>query len=545
LKGTVLKKPPARVTLTSEEGEALIERVYASDLPRADCTLVVQIIRLHFWLMLVVQEAKLSLKRFRQMLFGEPSKGRSEAASEPSAEAGEGSPALDKEKDRRAPRKRGGHRQGQGRLGEGAYVGAERRTCRHEALAAGERCPLCDQGNLYLLPAGVEIRVDGNALLSAIRYELEKLRCSACGAVFSAKLPDGVGAHKYSPRARSALALGRYYLGLPFYRIESYQAMLGVPVPDATQWDQVEALADGVYPVYEHLLGLAAQGEVIYQDDTSARLLELIRANRQAQDGDDSGTQRRGMYTTALVVQAGERRICLYATGRSHAGENLASLLSKRSSGLARPLVMSDALSSNEADETALIRCHCLAHSQRKFRVLEDDFPDECARVMSVFKAVFEHDEQTRKTQMSAAARLAYHQLYSAPLMNDLKLWLEKQFADRNVEPNSSLGKAITYVLSHFETLTQFLRIEGAPIDNNIAERALKLFIRQRKNSLFFATEHSAYIASLLTTLIATCVQAGVNAFDYLVALQDNRKSVFANPEMWLPWNYAHSRASP
>ena len=83
----------------------------------------------------------------------------------------------------------------------------------------------------------MEIRIDGNALLSAIRYELEKLRCSACGQVFTASLPEAAGEEKYSPRARAVLAVSRYYLGLPLYRLEGYQAMLRVPVPDATQWD--------------------------------------------------------------------------------------------------------------------------------------------------------------------------------------------------------------------------------------------------------------------------------------------------------------------
>ena len=93
-------------------------------------------------------------------------------------------------------------------------------------------------------------------------------------------------------------------------------------------------------------------------------------------------------------------------------------------------------------------------------------------------------------------------------------------------------------MLDHWETLTRFLHEPGAPIDNNLAERALKLAIRQRKNSLFYATEHSAYIASILTSVIATCVQAGVNALDYLVAVQEHRHEVFANPSAWLPWNY-------
>ena len=129
--------------------------------------------------------------------------------------------------------------------------------------------------------------------------------------------------------------------------------------------------------------------------------------------------------------------------------------------------------------------------------------------------------------------------------MDALKRWLDKQFDERLVEPNSSLGKAIAYLQTHWETLTRFLAIAGAPLDNNIVERALKLFIRQRKNSLFYATEHSAYIASMLTSLIATCLHAGVNALEYLVALQEHRTEVFAAPAAWLPWTYHASLAPP
>jgi hypothetical protein len=89
------------------------------------------------------------------------------------------------------------------------------------------------------------------------------------------------------------------------------------------------------------------------------------------------------------------------------------------------------------------------------------------------------------------------------------------------------------------------LHIPGAPLDNNIVERALKLCIRQRHNSLFYKSTHSAYIASVLTSLIATCVYAGINAVEYLVALQEHRGEVFADPAAWLPWASARSRASP
>jgi hypothetical protein len=133
---------------------------------------------------------------------------------------------------------------------------------------------------LYRLPPGIEMRLDGHALLSAVRYELEKLRCSACGQVFTAPLPAEASTEKYSARARAVLALGRYYLGVPLYRLEGYQALVGVPVPDATQWDQIERVADCAFPVFKHLEKLAAQGEVIYQDDTPVRSLSLIEENQ-------------------------------------------------------------------------------------------------------------------------------------------------------------------------------------------------------------------------------------------------------------------------
>jgi len=122
--------------------------------------------------------------------------------------------------------------------------------------------------------------------------------------------------------------------------------------------------------------------------------------------------------------------------------------------------------------------------------------------------------------------------------MDALKKWLDTQRDERLVEPNSSLGKAMASMQTHWETLTRFLQIAGAPLDNNLVERALKLFIRQRNNSLFYKTAYSAYIASVLTSLIATCMHAGVHALDYLVALQEHRAEVFADPAAWLPWTY-------
>src|SRR6266478_3877170 len=429
-----MKKPAGTITLSSEEGEVLIAQVHQSNVPTAVAGKVEQIIRMYFWVVFALQEAKLSVKRLRNLLFGSRAQPKDRPASEveatsseaPRQAAGakeaatveEGAPCLETtgceagsgaSENEAKPKPKGGHRAGTGRLGADAYVGAKRTECRHEDLAVGQRCPVCGQGTLYALPSGVEIRIDGHALLSAIRYELHKLRCSACGQIFTASLPPEAGEEKYSAQARAVLAVSRYYLGLPLYRVEAYQAMLGVPVPDATQWDEIEKVGDCSYVVFEHLETLAAQGELIYQDDTSVQILSLIKENQQLQaqaefQGIARSKERTGMFTTALVVQVGERRICLYYAGRAHAGENLAALLEQRQAAQGQPLVMSDALARNEVDETAVIRCHCLAHGRRQFSDLEDVFPGECQVVIETLKQVFDHEKEARDKQMSAEA---------------------------------------------------------------------------------------------------------------------------------------------
>jgi transposase len=542
-------KRPEEVTLSREEGEALLTRLETNTLTAEDRRVLGKVLTFYFWLLFALREAKLSLKRLKVLVFGEKPKERDPPPSGGTAGGGgaggvgAGRRAASEVRSPSAQGLAAGNtrRPGHGRQGADAYQAVTRVECRHEELAVGEQCPACGRGRLYRLPPGIEMRLDGNALLSAVRYELEKLRCSACGQIFTASLPIEAGTEKYSARARAVLALGRYYLGVPLYRLEGYQALVGVPVPDATQWDQIEHVGNCAYPIFKHFEQVAAQGDVIYQDDTPARVLSLIEENQQVQG---QATARTGMYTTALIVQVGERRICLYYTGRRHAGENLEALLAQREPQRGKPLVMSDALASNSVEEKGLIRCHCLAHGRRKFSELDDVFPAESAVVTEALRLVYEHDKDAREQQLSGAERLAYHQRYSASIMDALKTWLEQQTTERLVEPNSSLGKAIAYLLGHWETLTRFLTELGAPLDNDVAERALKLCIRQRKNSLFYATEHSAYIASLLTSVIATCLQAGVNALDYLVAVQEHRQEVFATPGAWLPWNYPAARGA-
>jgi hypothetical protein len=122
--------------------------------------------------------------------------------------------------------------------------------------------------------------------------------------------------------------------------------------------------------------------------------------------------------------------------------------------------------------------------------------------------------------------------------MDKLEAWLKAQFAEHLVEPNSGLGKAISYLMNHWPRLTLFLERAGAPLDNNLAERSLKKAILHRKNSLFYKTKNGARMGDLYMSLIHTCELNGVNPFNYLTELQRHAEQVKQAPAEWMPWNY-------
>jgi transposase len=143
-----------------------------------------------------------------------------------------------------------------------------------------------------------------------------------------------------------------------------------------------------------------------------------------------------------------------------------------------------------------------------------------------------------RAGHLTPQERLHFHQERSRPVMEKLHGWLEAQFAERKIEPNSGLGKAITYLLRHWKALTTFLREAGAPLDNNIAERSLKRAVLHRKNALFYRTLNGAEVGDLFMSLIHTCQLCGANSFDYLTELQRHARELATDPAAWMPWNY-------
>ena len=543
-----MRNAPEIVDVDRTRLEEVLNRAEQS-LDEKDAALIRAVFQSYVYVAGLVEDQNTSLRRLRQLFFGKRTEktktvvgnGKPEATPEEATPSSDTAPAagepdnnLSNEADT------GPAASGHGRNGVDAYRSAERIEVPHPSLTAGDPCPVCDDGIVYEKAPGVLVRITGQAPLTATIYQLQKLRCHLCGEVFTAAAPAEAGERKYDATAGSMIGLLKYGSGLPFNRLDGLQGHLEVPLPASTQWDIVAAVAAILAPAFGELIRQAAQGEVLHNDDTTVKILELMgpRGRSEALAGAEDAELRTGLFTSGVVALRDGHRVALFLSGRRHAGENLAQVLQLRAAELPPPIQMCDALSRNLPGELQTILANCLAHARRQFVDVYDRFPEPCRYLLEALAVVYRNDASARERQLSPEARLQWHQEASQPTMEQLHAWLRQQFDEKLVEPNSALGGAIRYMLRHWEPLTLFLRQAGAPLDNNICERALKKAILHRKNALFYKTRKGAGVGDLFMSLIHTCQLNAVNPFDYLTELQRHSEQLAASPHLWMPWNY-------
>jgi hypothetical protein len=542
-----MARPICQIDLRMEDLDRLVDRTRHAPLTEDEHAHLKAAIDTLGHIAELLEQKGTTVAGLRHLLFGaQTEKTRDVLAraglTEPAESAAGAPPATDSATALHRDTKRPGH----GRHAAGAYASAAHVDVPHGRLHHGDGCPLCRKGHVYRQrDARVLIRLTGQPPIQGTIYDLERLRCNACGEVFTADPPPGVGSEKYDATTGAMIALLTYGSGMPFHRLERLQADLQIPLPASTQWEIVEELAHRLQPILTELMRHAANGEVVHNDDTSMTVLALQRPDAPRGGPDDVSPDRTGVFTSGIVSTGDGHRIALFVTGRRHAGENLAQILAERTADLGPPIQMSDALARNLPKPLQVIVGYCLAHARRHVVNVVPSFPAECRHILEALGAVYHHDAEAREQGLSPDERLAHHQRLSGPVLDDLQTWLKTQLDDHLVEPNSSLGQAIRYLLAHWERLTLFLRQAGAPLDNAICERALKKAILHRKNALFFKTPHGAHVGDLFMSLIHTCELEGVNPFAYLTALQRHAKDAAAMPAAWLPWNYHEALAAP
>lgn len=543
------KELPKVIDKSQADIDAAIVVIQSTDLPSATKEFAISCIKLAVWLPKALLEQKIKLSNLRRLIFGQGKKrnrnreansgitsSKDNPETEQPANDAELAPAEGAESDTPATTQNASLA-GHGRLPHSAYTNTIEHTLGISDLSAGDLCPEDCGGKLYGYEPGILVRVKGQNLAAVHKYWVEKLRCATCGYLVSADVPAEVGKAKYDSAFKAVLVLQKYYVAVPFNRQSYFQSLLQMPLPVSTQWQLIEEVGSVAIPVFQALERIGANGKIVHNDDSHVKITDLIHLNRK-----EPSKERTGMFTTGILSRTGEHDIALFYNGTQHAGENLEKLLKKRDPNKPPIIQMCDALSRNIPASFKTILCNCLSHGLRKFDDLKDFYPESCLHVIKQIADVYEFDEKTKG--MEKEARLSFHQEHSKPIMKSLEEYIKHQLDTKQVEPNDSLGVAMRYMLNHWHELTQFLRIAGAPLDNNILERALKIPIRGRRTWLFYKTQYGAMIGGVLTSVIYTCALAGVNPLTYLTALQENKDQVVKEPERWLPWNYQDNLTS-
>ena len=542
-------KEPELVTATQEELDEILRRAKPA-LSEPQYRLLEGVLATFVYVMLKLQNAKTSIKRFQRMLFGHRTEHKRNVL-ERAAVAGDpddvdadaqvstslaGQPAPAPSSRPRPP--------GHGRNAAQAYSGAPIVECDHLELQSGDRCPQCDKGRVYDSPPKSIVKVVGQAPLGATVYKVQRLRCRLCDAIFTAPLPAAVASlPKYDSSCASMIALLRYGNGMPHFRLEGLQASLYVPLPDATQWDIVSKAMSGPRAVFEELIRQAAQAPLLHSDDTPMKVLSLM-AQRARAEADGVKPAAKAINTSGIVAVLEQHKVVLFFTGHAHAGKNMERVLAQRAQELQPAMQMCDALACNVAGEFKTVLANCLAHGRRQVADVAEQFPEAARHVIEALAEVYKHDAKCRDDQLSPEQRLSFHEEHSQPIMDALQRWMNEQFDQRLVEPNSGLGKALRYLIKHWEELTLFLRKAGAPLDNNLCEQVLKRAILHRKGSMFYKTVKGAEVGDVYMSLIHTCRLCDVNPFEYLKALQQRAHDVISNAARCLPWNYREQLAA-
>lgn len=538
-----------------EQVRQALERVPPQDQPMWQL-----LVETHLTLRRLVQERGTTIVRLRR-LFGLPS---SEKTADVLDKIGQGEPLTDTKADAERSRLPEGEtapeeaevagaqaqkpkRKGHGRQPCSAYPEACSIEVLHESLRPGDRCPACSRGKLYELsePARV-LRIVGQPPLLGVCWNCQRLRCGGCGEVFTARAPEGAQGPKHSESAAAMMAYLRFRAGLPHNRLQRLQRHLGTPLAASTQWDVLHERVKAPKAIYGELLRRGAQGSIVHNDDTYARILAFMGKRRAEllRQGELPDPERTGLFTTAVLSLEDGRELALFFTGRKHAGENLAELLRRRADEMEPPILMCDALDRNLPKGHRVVESNCASHARRHFVDQAVNFPHECRYLLESYGKVFQLDENCRTEGLSEVERLRRHQQNSGPVMEEMKRWMEAQLAQKRIEPNSGLGKAMDYMLKRWDKFTLFLRVPGAPLHNNAVERALKMAIRHRNNSLFYRNERGALVGDIYMTILYTAELQGKNPLHYLTELMLHEKAVTEDPAVWLPWTYRDTLAA-
>lgn len=365
----------------------------------------------------------------------------------------------------------------------------------HELPESERGCPACG-GTLEPMVGQSEDSEEVTVVertYKVVLHRRQKYRCRCNGCI---KTADGplklIPGGRYSLAFAAHTATEKYGFHLPLERQVEKMFHGGLEATSQTLWDQLEAAARVLEPTYEALGQWLMARELIHMDETGWRQFGEIEKPR---------------FTAWCRCTAQAMRIDIASSKSEDVGRRLLAGFSGTVVADGYQIYKNLARGPN-----GFHLAHCWAHVLRKFRETEPLDP-RSRWLLGKIGALYETE---REIDLEAAGDAARHQALrrerAGPLVAEIRAWALAQGGLKR----SDFGKAVAYLLSHWQGLVRFLDDPMVPLDNNQAERALRGLVLGRKNHYGSRSQRGANVSALFYSLIGTAKLNGLDPDAYL-----------------------------
>lgn len=347
-----------------------------------------------------------------------------------------------------------------------------------------------------------------------IRY---KYACKNCEGVDDdgptvsiARMPEHIIPKSMAtPGLIAHVLTAKFVDALPFYRQEKLFIRMGIEIPRATMCNWARKVAGACEIVRDMLKDEILKSSLINVDETTVQVLKEPKRSKS--------------YMWLFKGGPPEKPVILYQYHPSRAGDVAASFLKDY-----QGIVQTDGYAGYDFLDKVIGIIHqaCWAHSRRKFT----DVTKACGNkkkstgnagtALKYISKLYKIEKQARENKLTPEALKKERQEKALPILLEFKKWLDSRI--ELVPPKSLLGKAISYTLNQWHRLIRYVEDGRIPIDNNVAENAIRPFVIGRKNWLFSSTPEGARASATLYSLIETAKANNLEPYWYLRYLFEN-----------------------
>lgn len=311
-----------------------------------------------------------------------------------------------------------------------------------------------------------------------------------------AELPlEAMSKSKAAPGLVADIIVSKLVDHLPLYRQEKRYARQGVELSRSTLCGWMAEAAEVLTPLYELQKARVLSAKVVHTDDSPIPVQDRTR--------DHCRIGRIWDYVSVNGV--------VYDATEDRCRDGPAKFL-KGFQGY----LQCDAYAGYDdifaKSQGKIVEVACWAHARRKFVEAEKTSPQQAHEAVARIRALYAIEHEAK--DLDAAARAVLRQQNAKPLLDALKVWLDRE--KRIALPKTPIAEAITYTLNQWTALNVYLRDGDLAIDNNIAERAIKPFAIGRKNWMFFGSDRGGRTLAILASFTATCELLKINPWAWL-----------------------------